>query len=213
MEGNLSMIIFGGAIFLILGALILVAFVKRQSARSKSDKLRQEFGPEYDRVVTNAGERAEAEEELVRRLERVEKFELHALDHEEADYFVRKWDDLQKDFVEDPGSAVEAANQLISQVMSARGYPMAEFDQRAADISVHYPEVVGHFRSAHSILEKHRASGASTEQLRQAMVHHKIMFEELLITLPDPKANGSPAADAEPKVREKVSEPEMTEEY
>lgn len=160
----------------------MAAFLRRKRAQEKTAELQEEFGAEYKRTLEQKETRSEAEDELVHRMERVETFDLRRLSPDENKQYAENWEHIQKDFVEEPGEAVEKADQLVRQVMTARGYPMADFEQRAADISVHYPKVVGHYRSAHSIIDKQRDSGASTEQLRQAMVHYKVLFEELLET-------------------------------
>jgi FtsZ-interacting cell division protein ZipA len=161
-------------------ALAVVAWGLFQRARTQ--RLRGRFGPEYERTVRQIGDRRKAEEELEARKKRVEKLTLRTLTPEEHTRFQREWKAAQTRFVDDPKGAVADANRLVKELMQARGYPMADFEQRAADISVDHPRVVSNYRSAREIAERSAAGKASTEDLRQAVIHYRALFEELLET-------------------------------
>ena len=161
-----------------LGAIILVAMLLLLLKR-KSDRLKQHFGPEYDRTVKEHGaQRAEAV--LAEREQRVKKFAIHPLTRNDRERYVLEWTQVQKKFVDDPSLAVAEADELVTNVMAARGYPMGDFEQRAADVSVNYPGVVENYRSARSIVVRRSRGEASTEGLRQAMVYFRSLFDELL---------------------------------
>ncbi|HET9681804.1 MAG TPA: hypothetical protein VFP19_07175 [Candidatus Limnocylindrales bacterium] len=159
--------------------------------RRRSDRLRERFGPEYGRAVESTGDRSRAERELETRQERVEAFDIRPLEPAARDRFRDRWRETQALFVDDPASAVGQADDLIAEVMRARGYPVGDFEQRAADVSVNHPEVVDHYRTAHRIAERQRRGEADTESLRQAMVHYRALFSDLLdIEGRDDGANG-----------------------
>ncbi len=161
-------------------ALALVAWIVFRKARTR--KLRSRFGPEYDRAVAEAGDRRKAEEELETRKKRVEKLKLRTLSPDEQTRFAERWAAVQARFVDDPKGAVGDANGLIKEVMQACGYPMGDFEQRAADISVDHPRVVSNYRAAREIAVRSQEGKASTEDLRQAFVHYRALFDELLET-------------------------------
>ena len=148
--------------------------------KRRSQKLREHFGPEYDRVVKQEGDPRKAEGVLEFREKRREKFTIRPLPAADRSSFAVRWNEVQSRFVDDPRAAVTVAESLVSEVMQARGYPVGEFEQRAADISVDYPLVVENYRAAHAIALRHGAGQASTEDLRQAMVHYHKLFQELL---------------------------------
>jgi FtsZ-interacting cell division protein ZipA len=161
-------------------ALAIVAWVFFQKWRTK--RLRQSFGPESERTVRQIGDRRKAEEALEARRKRVEKLKLRALTAEEQARFGSAWKAAQTRFVDDPKGAVADADHLVKEVMQARGYPMADFEQRAADISVDHPRVVSNYRSARGIAARCAEGKATTEDLRQAVIHYRALFEELLET-------------------------------
>lgn len=150
---------------------------------SRRRQLQQAFGPEYDRTLARTSDRSQAEADLRARRERVEELDLRPLSQPDHDRFASEWDKVQAEFVDTPVEAVADADRLIQQVMERRGYPMADFDRRAADLSVQHPEVVENYRSAHSIAlkETRRNGDADTESLRKAMVHYRSLFDELLV--------------------------------
>jgi hypothetical protein len=146
-----------------------------------SQRLQDDFGPEYDRAVQERGDRREAEAELAERRERRAQLDIRPLEPGARERYAERWQAAQRHFVDQPAQAVGEADELVSAVMSERGYPVSdEFDQRAADISVDHPVVVEHYRAAHAISVRTTAGDASTEELRQAMVHFRALFDELL---------------------------------
>jgi hypothetical protein len=148
--------------------------------KRRSAKLRERFGPEYDRVLQKEGDARKAEGVLEFREKRREKFTLHPLSEADKSSFDVRWREVQSRFVDDPRGAVTVADGLVTEVMQKRGYPIGEFEQRAADISVDHPVVVENYRAAHTIALRHSSGQASTEDLRQAMVHYRALFQELL---------------------------------
>jgi hypothetical protein len=149
-----------------------------QSQRTRH--FRQRFGPEYDRALSHAASARAAEAELASREKRVEKLNIRALSSEERARFAEVWGHVQSLFVDDPRGAIAEADRLVNDVMSARGYPLADFEQRASDISVDHPIVVEHYRAARVIAGRHANGNASTEDLRQAVIHYRALFEDLL---------------------------------
>jgi hypothetical protein len=147
--------------------------------KRKSDRLKQHFGPEYDRTVKEQGAQR-AETILAEREQRVKKFAIHPLTRDDRERYVLEWTQVQKEFVDDPSLAVGDADKLVTDVMAARGYPMSDFEQRAADVSVNYPGVVQNYRAARSVVVRHSRGQAGTEELRQAMVYFRSLFDELL---------------------------------
>ena len=158
-------------------AIALAAWMFYEKRRTQ--RLRTRFGPEYDRMVESSGRRP-AEATLEERAKRVEKLPIRRLKNEERDRFADRWRQEQALFVDDPRMAVENADRLVIEVMRARGYPMGEFEQRAADISVDHPRVVENYRAAHDIAVRDSQSKVTTEELRRAMVHYRALFEDLL---------------------------------
>ncbi len=150
--------------------------------REKSRKLRGKFGPEYDRTVQERGDVRKAEAELENRQKRVSKLNIRPLNREERDGFAADWRRVQERFVDDPRGAVRDADALINQALKARGYPVGEFEQNAADISVEHPRVVEDYRTAHDIAVRDSRGQASTEDLRKAMQHYRSLFEHVLET-------------------------------
>lgn len=164
-------------VVLILLALAVLAIMRKR----RSDKLREEFGPEYDRHVDRKGNRREAEKELVDRRDRREQLNIRPLDPEVRERHAAQWQDAQARFVDDPSGSIAEADRLVKKVMSDRGYPMNDFDERADDISVDHPHLVENFRGAHRIARASERDGSvSTEDQRQAMLHYRELFGELL---------------------------------
>jgi hypothetical protein len=161
------------AIVVVVGAAILLAS-RRKAA------LRERFGPEYERSVRERGSERAAQAALAEREKRVEKFHIRELDATERERFDERWHSVQSRFVDDPRGAVLEADDNVQLLMATRGYPMSDFDQRAADLSVDHPQVVDNYRLAHSISLRHRRGEANTEDLRQAMIHYRSLFDELL---------------------------------
>jgi hypothetical protein len=161
-------------------ALAVAAWIVYQKTRTK--RLRERFGPEYDRAVADVGNRQKAEDELEARRKRVAKLTLIPLTPDQQNRFGKEWVTAQARFVDDPAGAVGDANRLVKEVMQARGYPMGDFEQRAADISVDHPVVVSNYRAAREIALRSEQGKASTEDLRKAVVYYRELFQELLST-------------------------------
>ena len=159
---------------LVVGGLIWAAMRQRRSIDLKS-----RFGPEYDHVVHERG-RTKAERELARREDRIAKLSIRPLTPGERSHYAELWRMEQAHFVDEPRDAVNKADHLVEEVMKLRGYPMAEFDQRAADISVDHPHLVDNYRSAHDVAERNARGQADTEDLRRAMISFRSLFDDLL---------------------------------
>lgn len=172
-------------IYYVVGAIIVIAIVvaviyATRAARSR--ELEKRFGPEYERAVRERGDRAEAERELAERQARVRKFHIEELPAGAKDRYSEQWRTVQTRFVDQPREAVVDADHLVVAVMRDRGYPMENFDQRAADISPDHPHVVQDYRVAHGIAVRSERGEVSTEDLRQAMQHYRTLFNDLLGT-------------------------------
>jgi hypothetical protein len=148
--------------------------------RRRHVQLRKRFGPEYDRTVHETGSERRAEAELDARARRVARLQIRTLDEADALRFAEAWRVLQIRFVDEPSAAIAEADRLVGEVMTARGYPLGDFDQRAADISVDHPRVVANYRAARDIARRQGRGEASTEDLRQAVIHYRALFEDLL---------------------------------
>jgi len=162
-------------------AAIVVLGVFWGAARSRrSRSLQDRFGREYDRTVEHAGGKREAERELSDREKRREELELRPLSPEQRDRYVQEWQATQGLFVDDPTGAVSRADALVQRVMNDRGYPVDDFEQRAADISVDHPDLVERYRTAHGIAQASERGDASTDDLRHSVRHYRALFVELL---------------------------------
>lgn len=170
--------------------LVLVALIVGAAAawyffeRRRSRRLRRRFGPEYEHSVHEIGSRRKAEKELERRQERVERLDIRLLKPDECERFLEEWRGVQARFVDNPAGAVAEADRLVGEVMRARGYPVSDFEQRAVDVSVDHPRVVENYRTARDIAARSERGEASTEDLRQAMVHYRVLFDDLLESEP-----------------------------
>jgi hypothetical protein len=163
---------------LVIVVVVLLAVVGVLAYRQRrSAQLREGFGPEYDRAVREHGDQRAAEAELSERRERRRGYDIKPLSATARDRYAERWRAAQAKFVDQPASALQDADALVGEVMAERGYPVEDFEQRAADVSVDHPEVVEHYREAHAI---HAERSASTEDLRKAMVHYRALFAELL---------------------------------
>ena len=169
-------IILAGVIVLALIALAAWIFYRKK----QSHRLQQRFGPEYGRTVNEFGSREKAESELKARENRVERLNIVPLAPPEAARFSQAWEVLQGRFVDNPKGVVVQADQLVRELMLKRGYPMGDFERRAADISVDHPAVVEHYRAAQAIAVRDERGEADTEELRKAVVHYRVLFDELL---------------------------------
>jgi hypothetical protein len=169
-------IVIAVAVIVVAGIAMWLVLGKRRTAR-----LRTQFGgPEYSRAVREGGNQRRAEAKLEQRNERVESFHIQALSPDDHARFKESWHRVQARFVDSPGGAVTEADQLLGDVMSLRGYPVSNFEQRAADISVDHPLVMENYRAAHGIALRQALGQASTEELRQAMIHYRTLFDDLV---------------------------------
>jgi hypothetical protein len=150
--------------------------------RRRTEELRKRFGPEYDRTVSEQGDLRRAESELEARKQRVERLDIRPLSPEEHERFAEAWQSAQALFVDEPATAIKEADRLVAEVMRDRGYPVGDFEQRVADISVDHPNVVTNYRAAHAIALANERGEANTEDLRKAMIHYRGLFEDLLET-------------------------------
>jgi FtsZ-interacting cell division protein ZipA len=168
-------------IILVIVAVIAVAVAAwAYIQREKTLKLRNKYGPEYDRLADREHSARRAESVLESREKRVAKFNIRPLQPEEVTRFASDWRAVQEHFVDNPREAVSQADRLVNAALKARGYPMADFEQQAADLSVQYPHVVDNYRKAHAIAELDQSSSASTEDLRKAMQYYRSLFEDVL---------------------------------
>jgi FtsZ-interacting cell division protein ZipA len=175
---NITLIIMVVIAVVVIVTIVIVGYqVARQT---RTAQLREQYGPEYDRAVDLADSQHEAESELRGRSKRHEQLELRSLDTSERENFERCWSDIQSQFVDDPSTAVRNADLLVVEVMSARGYPVEDFDQRANDLSVRYPEGTQRYREARRIAQANEHGTVDTEDLRQALTSYRSMVLALL---------------------------------
>jgi len=172
-----KLIVLAVAVVLVIA---LFAWLYVRKRRSRTADLRQRFGPEYERAVREHGSERKAEAKLTDREKRVEKLSIRDLDPMECERFLKQWESVQSRFVDSPKGAVTEADDLVSSLMKTRGYPVSDFDQRAADISVDHPRVVENYRYAHEIAMRVGKDQATTEDLRTAMIRYRSLFEELV---------------------------------
>lgn len=172
------LLLVGIVVALIVLAVVLIAVTRKRRSR----QLKEHYGLEYDRAVLQRGDTSKAEAELINREKRVHAFSIKNLSADARNRYAQDWAAVQRRFVDDPVLAVTEADALVNRVMIARGYPMADFEQRAADISVSYPGVVDNYRAARVIAQRHARGEAGTEDMRQAMVYYRSLFAELLDT-------------------------------
>ena len=176
---NITVII----VIVVVAVVVVVAIIfvgYRMTRQRRTRQLREQYGPEYDRAVDLADSRHEAEVELLGRSKRHEQLELRSLDSSERENFERCWSDIQGQFVDDPGTAVRNADLLLVKVMSARGYPVEDFDQRANDLSVRYAEPTQRYREARRIAQANEDGTVDTEDLRQAVTSYRSLVLALL---------------------------------
>jgi len=163
------------AVVLVVAAAAAVLIIRYQ----RSQRLRTRFGPEYHRALEETGSKTRAEAKLEKLERRVDRFDLRPLTPVLRANFVAAWQKIQARFVDDPKAALTEADKLIEEIMAARGYPVTDFEQRAADVSVNHPLIVEHYRAGHDIALEHSKGRASTEDMRQAMIHYRTLFAEL----------------------------------
>jgi hypothetical protein len=179
-------------LLIILVAGVIAWFVMQ---KQKSLTLRRRFGPEYDRAVAEYGSRVKAEAELTKRAKRVARLNIIPVTATEAARFSNAWASLQGRFVDDPKGAVAEADSLVRELMVKRGYPMGDFELRAADISVDHPSVVKNYGAAQVIAARNARGEADTEELRTAVIHYRILFDELLGVVPTKVASAPVVRD------------------
>lgn len=170
--------------YLIIAVVVLLAIVIAWMiiARIRSQRLQAKFGPEYDYTIEKVGDRTKAETDLIERQKRIEHLNIHPLSDKDRDRYHTEWLEIQAGFVDEPKKSVELANRLITEVMISRGFPVVDFEQRAADLSVLYPDFVINYRNANAIAQKNQFGEVTTEELRQAMIDYRSLFDELLGT-------------------------------
>jgi len=187
---------FGTQDWELLGSIVIIALLALVAffvwRRNESQGLVDRFGPEYNRAVDDLGSRTKAEAELRARQKRVAKLDIVPLTPAEAERFMREWLAIQGRFVDNPKGVLADADRLVRELMQKRGYPMGDFERRAADISVDHPHVVEHFRAAQAITTLERAGDADTEALRKAVVHYRALFDDLLEVRQDERAPDNP---------------------
>jgi hypothetical protein len=171
-------------VIVVVAALIVLGAIAAWMQQRKSTQLKERFGSEYDRTVSERGERRAAEKELADRERKRERLDIVPLSAEAEQKYSETWRNVQGQFVDDPANAVTEADRLVTAVMRDRGYPIDDFDQRADDISVDHPDVVENYRAAHAVYVKANDGngGAGTEDLRQGFVHYRALFDDLLET-------------------------------
>lgn len=174
---NTTLLIIGAvALALIAGALFGAVIGRRQ----RTKKLQEKFGPEYEHTLNELGDQRQAEHELAARLDHVKALDIRPLTEAEVDSFTSQWRATQAAFVDEPLVAMQKADQLIRKVMEVKGYPVEDFEQQVADISVDYPDLVMDYRGLHLIAVKGREEKVNTEEMRRAMVHGRDLFENLM---------------------------------
>lgn len=173
---NTTVIILAVIVAFIIGGL-LGTVVTRQR---RTKRLQEKFGSEYERTLNELGDRRQAEQELEARLDHVKTLDIRPLSAEESERYTNEWRASQAEFVDEPLLALQKADRIIREVMKAKGYPVEDFEQRIADISVEYPELVTDYRGLHLIAVKEDDEKVSTEEMRQAMVHGRALFENLV---------------------------------
>jgi len=163
----------------VVAALIIVA-VRFGGGRKRSERIKEQFGPEYDRVVSETGDEKAAQKELAARARKRDKLDIVELTPLARTGYVTRWAQVQTAFVDDPANAVGTADMLVTEVMRERGYPVDDFERRAADISVDHPQVVENYRAAHDVHTAQQRGNVNTERQREAFVHYRALFERLL---------------------------------
>ena len=174
------------AVWLLVGVVIVLALILYLAfRRRRSTALREHFGDEYDRTVETAGGRGKAEAALEERERRVAELDIRPLGPQERAQFSGEWHEVKAVFVDSPVEAVHHADRLLAKVMKTRGFPMADFDRRYEDLTVEHAEVARHYRQGHEITQRHERGQASTEDLRQAMIHFEALFDDLVNEVTD----------------------------
>ena len=176
MEPNIVLILAA----ILLGAIIIGAGVFYGTKRRRSRELRERFGPEYDRALEEHHHQSAAEHDLLDREKRARGLQLRPLSDSQRLHFAKAWASVQRHFVDDPVTALSEAHALLEDVMRERGYPTTGFEEEVALLSVHHPRSLQHYRAAHALAQDRHAGGTGTEELRQAVIHYRVLFEDLL---------------------------------
>jgi len=184
MSSNSVLLIVLAAAIVVVLIIALVSYRRQQAKRHQ--RLRDRFGPEYDRLVTATGSAGKAERELEARQKRAARYKIRTLSGDEQVRFAARWQQVQAEFVDNPKVSLGHADDLLGEVMATRGYPVQDFEQRSADLSVDHPVVVQHYHDAHGIALRNKKDETTTEDLRQAMIHYRALFEELVSDAPAP---------------------------
>jgi hypothetical protein len=191
MDEGLALLLLTALAIVLIVAIVAYAVARAVQNRRLRKELPQRFGPEYENAVAQYGSRDRADRALIQRLRRAKKLQIHPLRAEARERFAANWAEVQSRFVDDPINAVHQADRLVAEVMYARGYPTEHFDDRVSDVSVDHPHVVQHYRAARALAESSRRGEATTEDLRQAMVHYRFLFSELLESPERPQPYGA----------------------
>ena len=170
------------AAIVVIAVIAVIVVARSVNTRKRTKRLKERFGPEYERTLAETGEQRVAEDELAAREQRRDKLNIVALSPQAREKYAASWRAVQTAFIDNPSSAVGDADRLVMAVMRERGYPIEDFDQRAADISVDHPAVVDNYRAAHRISLSQQQGNVDTEEERQAFVHYRALFEKLLET-------------------------------
>lgn len=202
----------------VVTVLMVAGLIARSARRARSKSLRSRFGNEYDHAVSEHGNRKAAERDLIERTEQVRKYDIVPLQATDRERFRRDWQKVERHFLERPTTAVVEADELVADIMRTRGYPMGDFDRHAADLSVTHPRVVDHYRAGHGVITGTPGS-ASTEDLRQSMLHYRALFDELIddrlgndVVVNDvPRANEVPRPNEVAAPRRDVAAPRVDE--
>jgi len=176
---NITLIIVLVVAVVVIAVIVILGY--QMARKRRTTELREQYGPEYDHAVDQADSQSEAESELRARAKRHEQLELRTLESSEREDFERRWSDVQGEFVDDPSTAVRNADLLVVEVMSARGYPVDDFDQRVDDLSVSHPEVTQRYREARRIAQANEDGTVDTEDLRQAVTSYRSLVMALLV--------------------------------
>jgi hypothetical protein len=179
-------------VVLVLVAVLIVAAVIVFQRRRTTESLRSKFGPEYGRAVDESGGERKAQAQLKARVERVAQYGLRPLSPEQRKQFEAEWREVQKRFVDDPKGAATQADDLLGRVMTARGYPEGDFDHRLEDLSVDHAQTIQDYRAAHDAVLRHARGEAGTEDMRQAIIHYRALFDELVGGSPEAEAKTAP---------------------
>jgi hypothetical protein len=184
----------------VVAGLVVIGLIARGARLSRTSSLRDKFGNEYDHALHEHGSRSKAERDLIERTEQVKKYNIVPLNAGDRDRFRKDWQRVEQRFIERPATAVVEADELVADIMRARGYPMGDFDRHVADLSVTHPTIIEHYRAGHRVISLSPGS-ASTEDLRQAMLHYRALFDELIddrigndVVADVPRANEVPVA-------------------